>query len=478
MLCATISGPSFSKAKQQILDSLPLVDSIELRIDAMPNLSNKELSSLIAIAKSPICTFKKSLAPSTATWIKKIQELAALSPTYLDIDKDFPIEVLQQIQKSYPNIKIILSYHSEKNENLHEIHCEMLSTPANYYKIVVSPETTIETLKYMKSAYSLPKNTTTLCLGEQGLASRIFSPLVGNAINYAAGVHTFPVAPGQPYIQDLLAYNYKNISKGASIYGLIGSPIDRSLSHITHNKLFSKLNLNASYIKLAITPEQLSEFFRVAKNLPFQGLSVTMPLKTTVLNYVDILDDTAKQCGSVNTLIFREGVTFGHNTDGLGILNLLNLHKIPIKNQHIAILGAGGAAKAIATTLANHGAQIHIFNRTRQHTEELAQRCNGKAYSLQEFKEFSYSDMVINTLPSNIDFPWRFPPIVIDINTLPKETHYTRIAKQQGSFVLYGYEMFIEQALLQFALWFPKILSQKFCNFFRKDVQNLMNSLG
>ncbi|WP_375793099.1 bifunctional 3-dehydroquinate dehydratase/shikimate dehydrogenase [Chlamydia sp. 12-01] len=477
MLCATISGPSFSEAKQQLLYSLPLVDSIELRIDYLLSLSPNQLKHLVSLAKKPILTLRKHTSFSETVWVERTMELAKLQPDYLDIDKDFPKTALKRIQNQYPDIKIILSYHSETSEHVPDIYNKMLKQQAHHYKIAITSTKSIDTLRCIQIKKSLPENTTLLCMGNEGIASRILSPLIKNAINYASGINAPKVAPGQLSIEDLLAYNYSNLSSEASIYGLIGNPVDRSISHLSHNKLFSELQLQVSYIKILLSSHELKEFFSLARDLPFRGLSVTMPLKTDVLDYIDILDTSVKHCQSCNTLVFNNNKITGYNTDGSGLLNLLKRKNIALQNTHVAIVGSGGAAMAIATTFADSGAHISIFNRTEANAKKLAELCNGNAFPLSSLSENHNVDILILCLPPNVEIPEVFPPVIIDINTLPKETAYTKKAKNQGCQILYGYEMFAEQALLQFSLWFPKKLSEEDSKRFRISVENIVNAM-
>ncbi len=477
MLCATISGPTFAEAEQQLLHSLPLVDSIELRIDYLLSLSSDELKHLIALAKKPILTLRKNPSLSEIAWIERTIQLAKLQPEYLDIDKDFPKEALAKIQKNYPNIKIILSYHSDTSEHIPNLCNEMLRRQAHHYKIAITSTKSIDTLRCIQIKKHLPENTTLLCMGNAGIASRILSPLMKNAINYASGINAPKVAQGQLSIEDLLAYNYTNLSSESHIYGLIGNPVDRSISHLSHNKLFSELQLNMSYIKILLTPYELNEFFSLTRDLPFGGLSVTMPFKTDVLEYIDILDPSVQQCQSCNTLVFRDNKIAGYNTDGLGLLNLLKRKNILLQNKHVGIVGSGGAAKAIATTFADSGAQISIFNRTKTHAEKLSVLCHGQAFPLNALSENHNIDILILCLPPDVEIPEIYPPVIIDINTLPKESLYTKKAKERGCQILYGYEMFAEQALLQFSLWFPDKLSQENREQFRLSVENIINAM-
>ncbi|SPN74139.1 Shikimate dehydrogenase,bifunctional 3-dehydroquinate dehydratase/shikimate dehydrogenase protein,5-enolpyruvylshikimate-3-phosphate synthase,shikimate 5-dehydrogenase,Type I 3-dehydroquinase [Chlamydia serpentis] len=474
MLCATVSGPSFVDAQQQILNSLHLVDIIELRIDLIDQLHDHELMTLMAMAKEPILTFRKRQDMSRAQWIKKIHSLTKFSPKWIDIDLSFPKATLKAILMRNPRIKLILSYHTDKNEDLKAIYNEMLLTPAEIYKIVVSPLNSSEALNYIKKARSFCKKSTVLGLGTYGLPSRILSPFIGNAINYAAAICAPQAVEGQPKLEELLSYNYSQLSETLNIYGLIGNPITNSISNITHNFLFSRLSLNATYIKIPVALNEVDTFFSLIRDLPFSGLSVTMPLKTAILPYVDYLHESASLCKAINTLVFQNQKIIGYNTDGEGVFQLLKRKNISVDKKQIAIVGAGGSAKAIASVLATQGADIHIFNRTVASGKVLAALCKGRAHTLDSLLNFNTADIIINCLPPEVIFPWIFPPIVMDINTKPYPSLYLQHAKKKGSFVIHGYEMFIEQALLQFALWIPNALNSKNCDFFRNYVKNYL----
>ncbi|WP_348662936.1 bifunctional 3-dehydroquinate dehydratase/shikimate dehydrogenase [Chlamydia vaughanii] len=477
MLCATVSGPSFIEAQQQILHSRSFVDSIELRIDYLLSLSNNEITELVALAKQPILTLKKHPSFSEDLWIQRVIDLAKLGPEYLDIDKDFPQEALKHIRKKYPNVKIILSFHSDTEEHISNLYDEMAKQEAHHYKIAITPKSSLNTFRYIKIKKQLPNNTTVLCMGTSGTASRILSPIINNGINYAAAINAPKAAPGQLSLPDLLAYNYFGLSSESRIYGLIGNPVDRSISHISHNKLFSDLHLPASYIKILLETQELKEFVSLTRELPFGGLSVTMPFKTAILDFIDVLDVSAKNCQSCNTLVFNNNEITGYNTDGQGLLNLLKNKNIKLHATQVGIVGSGGSAKAIATTLASSGANIHIFNRTEAHAKELAELCCGKAFPLSALSHHSPIDILILCVPPNVEIPEVFPPVIIDINTLPKESNYTKKAKEHGCQILYGYEMFAQQALLQFSLWFPEKISQKDQETFLLNVENTVSTM-
>ncbi|ANG65806.1 bifunctional 3-dehydroquinate dehydratase/shikimate dehydrogenase [Chlamydia gallinacea] len=477
MLCATISGPSFKEAQQQILHSLPFVDSIELRIDYLLSLSEEEIHELIILAKHPILTLKRLAHTPQEVWVQQVMNLARLQPEYLDIDYTFPKEALNHIRKYYPKIKILLSFHSDTYEHLPTIYKNLAQTPAHEYKLAISPRNSLETFHCLQYKNHLPENTTLLCMGEVGIPSRILSPLIKNKKNYTAAPYSSPVAPGQLPLKELLTYNYANLSEKSQIYGLIGNPIDRSISHISHNQLFANLHLSASYIKILLEFHELEAFISLSRELPFRGLSVTTPFKTEIINYIDVLDPSVHQCQACNTLVFKNNTLIGYNTDGLGMIHLLNAKGISLKNSRLGIVGAGGAAKAIALACAHAGANISIFNRSSTPGIQLANLCGGSFFPLNELSPTQAIDILILCLPPNTPFPEIFPPIILDINTLPKESTYTKKAKHRGCYILYGYELFAQQALLQFALWLPTPLSQHQHDEFLIHIENIMHSV-
>ncbi|AHK63359.1 Shikimate dehydrogenase (NADP(+)) [Chlamydia avium] len=477
MLCAIINGPSFIEAKQQILNSLPFVESIELRIDHLSSLSEEEIHKLVVLAKKPILTLKQIESIPHETWVKQVINLAKFHPEYLDIDYSFPKDALSHIQRCYPDIKILLSFHSDTHVHLPTIYKNMLKIPAHEYKLAVSPTSSLETFHYIRYKNQLPENTTLICMGDIGVPSRILSPLMKNKRNYISAPHVPPIAPGQLSLDKLLDYNYTHLSEKSHIYGLIGNPVNRSISHISHNKLFSDLKLSASYIKILLAPEELEPFITLSQELPFKGLSITMPFKTKILKYIDVLDSSATQCQACNTLVFKNKTLIGYNTDGLGAIRLFSNKGISIKGSRIGIIGAGGTAKAIASACAHLGADIYIFNRSIAPGAHLADLCGGSFFPLNELSNKHLIDILILCLPPEVSFPEIFPPTILDVNTLPKESSYIKKAKQKGCRILYGYELFAQQALLQFSLWFPKTISQQHCDQFLVYIENIMNSM-
>lgn len=342
---------------------------------------------------------------------------------------------------------------------------------------MLRPQNTIQALQYLAIKTKLPTNTSVLGIGPYSIYSRLLSPIIGNPMNYTYGQHAKPMAPGQLSIQDLHIYNYDQLSSEGGSFALIGEYTDRSISHLANNELFREWKLPYCHLKCSLKQHELKDFLSVAKQLPFKGLSVTAPFKKEVLQYVDHIDPLAQSCQSTNTLTFNNKEIIAHNTDGEGLAKLLEHKLIPIHGQKVAILGAGGAAYAICHSLAIRGAHLTIFNRSIDKAKHLANLCDGQAFSLDLFANQHSFDLIISCLIPGVPIPPTFAPTIVDINTLPKESNYTNQAKQLGCSIIYGYEMFAEQGILQFHIWFPNQFDQHMEEFFREKVKSIIYSL-
>jgi 3-dehydroquinate dehydratase/shikimate dehydrogenase len=250
-------------------------------------------------------------------------------------------------------------------------------------------------------------------------------PIIGNVFDYAGLVDDAEL--GRYSLQTLHeVFRYRTLNQETQVYALIGDPVEQSVGHLFHNAHFQH---NAVYVKLRLAKDELPKFFSLAKELPFAGLSVTMPLK-------EAMDPTRP----INTVVFREGKIHCFNTDGLGALKALERHTA-VAGKKVAILGAGGTARAIAEVL-RPKASVSIYNRTL----ERAQKISSEAHLLSELGEY---DILINTIPGGYIPQLRPKTIVMDVNYSPKQTPLLKAAQELDCLCIYGEEMFVEQALLQ-----------------------------
>jgi shikimate dehydrogenase len=179
------------------------------------------------------------------------------------------------------------------------------------------------------------------------------------------------------------------------IFGIFGDPIVHSLSPAMQNAAFRAMGLDACYLPFRVTRGFLGEAILGASAMGFGGLNLTIPLKEKALEIV-LPDDLAGAIGAVNTVSFGEEIV-GHNTDGSGALMALEEAGVKIKGSRTLLIGAGGAARAIAYTLAKEGAEISIANRSPERAKELARSIQAEGYGLEDLKKLvPQADVIIN----------------------------------------------------------------------------------
>ena len=268
----------------------------------------------------------------------------------------------------------------------------------------------------------------------------------------------------------------EKIDKNISICGILGKPLDHTLSPVMHNAGFTASGLNFRYIQLEVSEEQLSDTIENLKERHFRGLNITIPYKSKVMQYLDSIDDLASKIGAVNTIVNNDGVLTGYNTDVDGAIEALKPTGIDVddNSKKVLILGAGGSARAVCFGLARLGLSLVITNRTNEGAEQLAKELKrnteASAVLLDEINEIiDEINIIINCTPVgmkgmnnyNNSSPisselLRKNMIVFDIVYNPMETSLLRDAKEVGAKIIYGYEMLVRQGARSFELWTGK----------------------
>lgn len=476
MICIVIKGPTFAEAHQQILKAAAYADVVELRLDSFSVVDPAALRMLRSQFSIPmIFTLRSRMqgggyAASEENRLAEMRRLMELKPEYVDLEYHVSPRFIEEITSQYPESKLILSYHhfTETPDDLMGIYQKMQKIPAFFYKIAVTANNSLDALRLFCWAKHSDGKLIAISMGSYGQITRILGPIIGCPMTYAALDDDQQSAPGQLSVQTLIErYHHRSLNPYTALYGLIGDPVDQSISDQTHNHLISACGLDAVYVKIPVSPSELSEFLQLAKQLPFRGLSVTMPLKEHVLSLLDEIDPSALDIGAVNTLLFDKGRITGFNTDGVGALDAIEKES-QVKGKRIVIIGAGGAAKAIAYEAHRRGGQITIINRDAEKSDQIARRlsCTGKGIDYMSTCAAVGFDILINCTPADLPIPADYilpQAIVMDITTKPKETVFLKVAKEKRCKIIYGYQMFIEQALAQFALWFRNRLDSEEC---------------
>lgn len=247
---------------------------------------------------------------------------------------------------------------------------------------------------------------------------------------------------------------------------VIGDPVEHSLSPMMHNQAYEALGIDDKFVFLAarVKIQDIKEILNTVRILGIRGLSCTAPHKIEIIKYLDkkYIDPVARKIGAVNTVVNDDGVLRGYNYDWLGILK--PLEKITnIEGAMVAILGAGGLARACAYAVSSRGANFTIYNRTLSHAVVLANEFGGKGKSFDEIEEVKNADIILNAtilgMQPKIDgtpLPAEFiskNQIVFDAVYSPYETRLLRDAKNRGAKVIHGLEMLLYQGMPQFELY-------------------------
>lgn len=251
--------------------------------------------------------------------------------------------------------------------------------------------------------------------------------------------------------------------------GLIGIPVKQSLSDIYHNRFLTHLGRPERYEKIELSPEQLASFITEAKQHKL-GLSVTIPFKEQILSLLDSIDETAQKIGAVNTIIFKAGKAYGYNTDGIGALQAIQyIDARPLAKKRAIIVGAGGAAKAIAWALSEANMEIIIVNRSHEKARSLAKNLNAQALPLEDLASVVQTkcDLLVQAtsvgmLDQSTILPAEKIPshvTVFDVLIEPKNQWLKQLAKQ-GSLTISGKLMWMFQAIEQYKIWFEPDFTQ------------------
>lgn len=243
------------------------------------------------------------------------------------------------------------------------------------------------------------------------------------------------------------------------LYGIFGHPVAHSLSPAIHNAAFDALGINAAYLAFDVT--DLAGAVGGVRALGIRGLSVTIPHKTAIMEYLDEVELLASRIGAVNTVVNDTGRLKGVNTDWRGAISALE-EKVSLTGKRAVVLGAGGAARAVVAGLVHERALVHIANRTAERAREVADQVRCTWSSLGETDEL-YGDILINTtsvgmepdagkMPVTAGVLRRFS-VVMDIVYAPVETRLLREAAAAGLVTINGLRMLLWQAVAQFETW-------------------------
>ena len=264
-----------------------------------------------------------------------------------------------------------------------------------------------------------------------------------------------------------------NITGRTKIVGVIGDPVEHSCSPPMHNTAFREMGMDYIYVPFHVKPADLSAAVEGFKALNVMGINITLPHKSAALTLMDSLSQEARLIGAINTMVFRDGMVEGHNTDARGFIASLREKGIEnIQGMKVVVLGAGGGAQSVVVGLALEGVdRITIANRTPEKAIRIAENISEKTgiqvkgISLSDNllpEHISQSRLLVSTIsagmdpsiPLVIDPDWLHEDLTVcDIVYTPPETNLLKAAAQRGLRTVGGMGMLVHQGAISFQLW-------------------------
>ncbi|MCP9495098.1 MAG: shikimate dehydrogenase [Pyrinomonadaceae bacterium MAG19_C2-C3] len=396
----------------------------------------------------------------------------------IDIELDLARHFQMREQSSTMNAAFewrhVICSHHDFDGGAHIIEAayhELAATPARVLKLATTARDAIDCLpviRTLRQATNEGRELIALAMGVAGVMTRILAPLFDSLLTYAAVDDKHATARGQVTahaMHDL--YRTPKLDEDTFITGLIGNTVAHSLSPHIHNRAFTAQSVNAVY--LPFETHDLDAFMRrmvhpktreTAWNL--RGLSVTAPHKQNIIPYLDDMDDAAREVGAVNTIVIKGDELHGYNTDARAALVPLE-GLIDLYDKRVAVIGAGGACRAVLWSLREAGAHATVY--ARDTTRAAIAQTYGASCEKLEDANFAAFDVVINTTPLGtrgtprehetpaVAGQLRGARIVYDLVYNPSETRFMKEARIASCFAVGGLEMLIAQAAAQWTLW-------------------------
>lgn len=493
LICMTLTGSTLEENRQLVQKYSKLIDIVELRVDYLTEeeqLYARRFPSMIRLPCiltirrdvdggkfsggefSRTCLFGRALAFADQDRAKNF--------AYVDFEDDFHIPSIQDAAMAF-GVKIIRSVHSleEPIYNLKARCDEMRKTGYEIPKIAFLPRKLSDVSNLFKEGEQITQYEHIFCaLGVQGLPARILASYSNSYLTYVSPEELLNNTTFLGHIDPVTMtslYNFRSITKQTQLFGITGWPLYKTSSPEIHNAGYKKLGINAVYFP--IRSPLVSEALTFAEQLGIKGLSITIPHKESVLYYLNDQSPEVVQIGACNTAIYKNKKWIGYNTDAYGFKRALLefLGPMSIKRKKVAIIGAGGAAKAVAYILKQMGARVCIFNRTLSHAKQIAERYGFKYCTLEPDCApilDEYSNLIIQTTsvgmtkeikpgtppqPEHNDpiyfYNFRGNELLMDLIYKPAITPVMKRASLSGCRVNNGYRMLEYQAYAQFKLF-------------------------
>lgn len=475
-ICLSLCAKTAAELAEKIERAAPLADVIEIRFDCA---APEQLDECVAVALAAKAEVLATFRPKNEGGFRDINddkrldfwnqgnELAFWGA---DLEEDL-INVTRDA--SWGNR--IVSFHdfSGTPSELEAIYERLAATGANIIKIAVQVNQITDAIplwKLLERAFAENTKLVPIAMGEAGKWTRILGLAHGSPLAYASLEESSGTAPGQITAADLIdVYRVKELSRESRVFGLIAGDTSYSMSPYIQNAAIKAVGIDAVFVPLQIA--DIEEFFqRMVRegsrevDLNFRGFAVTNPHKRAVIDVLDSIDETAEAIGAVNTIFHDSGKWVGTNTDAEGFIAPLKERFGSLSGANVAVIGAGGAARACIYALRREGANVTVLARDPEKAKPLAEKFGAKVMKLDGNSVLGKPDILVNTTPLGTrgEHENETPvsaenlsgiKLVYDLTYNPRETRLLKEASEAGCETLDGLEMLIRQAAAQFKIW-------------------------
>lgn len=472
MICVTIGRTrhKYMLAEYQYLAESG-ADMVEMRLDYIGR--SVDLRKLLSNRSIPIvitCRRKED----GGRWDKSEEERQTLLRSaiasgvdYVDLEEDVAAKIPR-----YGRTKRIVSYHDFVGtpDNLQEIHQRLSALDADVVKIATLAKSFADSIRMLRFVETVKVPTIGICMGDVGVITRVMALRYGAPFTFATINAQKRMAPGQLTFEQMRdVYRVKSVNAETRLFGVVADPVAHSQSPLVHNTAFAADGLNCLYLPFHIPADDLPMFMKWCLEYKVAGLSVTIPHKEVISGYLDQIESSAKGIGAVNTVVFGSDGAVGYNTDYRAAMDCLtealdtgSALTDPFRGLTALILGAGGAARAMAYGLRQKGANVVVASRSEERADEIARSVGGRILRWSARYEF-IPEILINATPigmhPNVDeTPYERgklvdDTLVFDMVYNPEQTLLLKQAREVRCRVIPGIEMFERQAAYQYKLF-------------------------
>jgi len=479
LVCAVITNETTAAARQSLRDAARVADLAEIRLDYLRDFDFHDFESLKALLEEkplPVIITCRAAAEGGQQHVEDSVRLRLLVEGARQLAEfcDIEASAFEAAASLAPDFsKLIVSWHNfeETPSDLDAVYDRITSLPAAVHKIVTHANDFSDSLtifRLLDRAKRENRKLIALAMGQRGLITRVVGPGRGSFLTYGSIARGGESAAGQPTCDELInLYRVRSLTANCRIVGIVGNPLGHSASPVMQNRALGELDLDCVY--LPFETGNLGSFFEsfgrsqspdLAESL--LGFSVTIPYKADVIPFLDVIDATAEEVGAVNTVANKGGQLIGYNTDVSAAIEPL-ARVCSLSSEHCAVVGAGGASRAVVYGLRQRGARVTVFARDPARARQLGERFGAAVEPLDMIAACDAS-ILINTTPigmrghSEGESP--VPPnalsnrrIVYDLVYNPPETRLLAEARTLGCLTIGGIEMLVAQGVAQFELW-------------------------